>query len=134
MTLDAAAGTGYGAANPIQVDYWQRRRVAKREAAEALRKEADDAIAEARPFRVNAFILGRGVHKTVNAPCNEFRELYGVTPRAYHMGKLVERIRELQAAAKITRSWIVVRTGASEVLVDKALAIIEAQLTVESAA
>lgn len=75
---------------------------------ETMRQAIDAAVAERRPFCVTTYLRECGLGGTW--VCAGFRRHIGVSPRAYYVARLVERVRELQAESPSRRLvWLIMR-------------------------
>ena len=99
--------------------------------AQALRERIDDAVERGECIRrgfINEFRMGRG------EPCRRaltfaFRRSYGAPPRAYYNAAIAAHVVELRSKHPgMPRCWLVVRTGATEKLIDQVLAQLETKV------
>lgn len=75
---------------------------------EAMKQAIDAAVTERRLFCVTTYLRDRGVSGAW--VCSSFRKHIGISPRAYYIGKLADRVRELQAESPSTRLvWLIMR-------------------------
>ncbi len=96
------------------------------EHAAALKQAIDEAVTAGKPIAMGAFLAERGAHQ--DSARRAFVRINGFWPLAYYHGLLAARVGALRAERpNIPRCWLVVRTGASERVIDKVLARLGAE-------